>query len=50
MSDYWFAAAPSKQERSRISLNFGLARADRLLRERVEAAIPTRDNPEGLDA
>jgi hypothetical protein len=35
MPSYWFAASPSKQDRSRISLNFGLARADRLLRERV---------------
>lgn len=32
---YWFAPSPSKQERSRISLNFGLGRADRMLRERV---------------
>jgi hypothetical protein len=35
MGSYWFAAAPSRQERSRVSLNFGLGRADRLLRERV---------------
>jgi hypothetical protein len=35
MGSYWFAALPAKQERSRISLNFGLGRADRLLRERV---------------
>ena len=35
MGAYWFAAAPSRQERSRVSLNFGLGRADRLLRERV---------------
>jgi len=35
MGAYWFAAAPSKQERSRVTLNFGLARADRMLRERV---------------
>src|SRR6187549_3686928 len=35
MGTYWFAAMPSRQERSRVSLNFGLGRADRLLRERV---------------
>jgi hypothetical protein len=35
MGSKWYAAAPSKQERSRITLNFGLGRADRLLRERV---------------
>jgi hypothetical protein len=35
VSDYWFAAEPSKQERSRVSLDFGLRRADRLLRELV---------------
>lgn len=35
MGAYWFAAAPSSQERSRVSLNFGLGRADRLLRELV---------------
>jgi hypothetical protein len=35
MGSYWFAAAPSKQERTRISLNFGLGRAERLFNERV---------------
>jgi hypothetical protein len=35
MGAYWFAAAPSKQERTRISLNFGLGRAERLFKERV---------------
>ncbi len=35
MTGRWFAALPSKQERSRISLDFGLARAGRSLRERV---------------
>ena len=35
MSAYWFAALPSAQELSRVSLDFGLRRADRLLRELV---------------
>lgn len=35
MGAYWFAALPSKQERSRVTLDFGLSRADRQLRERV---------------
>lgn len=35
MGNYWFAPSPSKQEHSRISLNFGLGRADRALRDRV---------------
>ncbi|HET9621324.1 MAG TPA: hypothetical protein VFP84_08165 [Kofleriaceae bacterium] len=35
MGSYWFAAAPSRQERTRISLNFGLGRAERLFNERV---------------
>ena len=34
-SAYWFAALPSAQERSRVSLDFGLRRADRLLRELI---------------
>lgn len=35
MSPYWFAALPSTQELSRVSLDFGLRRADRMLRELV---------------
>jgi hypothetical protein len=35
MGSYWFAAVPSKQERTRSSLNFGLGRAERLFNERV---------------
>jgi hypothetical protein len=35
MSAYWFAAAPSAQELSRVSLDFGLRRADRTLRELI---------------
>jgi hypothetical protein len=35
MSAYWFAALPSAHESSRVSLDFGLRRADRLLRELV---------------
>lgn len=35
MGAYWFAAVPSRQERTRISLNFGLGRAERLFNERV---------------
>jgi hypothetical protein len=35
MSTHWFAAAPSTQELSRVSLDFGLRRADRTLRELI---------------
>jgi hypothetical protein len=35
VSTYWFAALASAQELSRVSLDFGLRRADRLLRELV---------------
>jgi len=35
VSAYWFAALPSAQELSRVSLDFGLRRADRLLRELI---------------
>jgi len=35
VSAYWFAALPSAQDLSRVSLDFGLRRADRLLRELI---------------
>jgi hypothetical protein len=35
VSVHWFAAAPSAQELARVSLDFGLRRADRALRELI---------------
>jgi len=35
MTSFWYATAPSRTDRTRITLNFGLGRADRQLNELV---------------